>query len=933
MDPAKIKLLFDRVPTWADPNDPEDRSELLSDEFGNDLEGPGGSRLAMYETIANQIADDDPPEVWKTAQQLLGAGLDRGRVLQNLALALTSCVQSMLAEERPFRADAYRVVLERLPLPTESDLEEAMVTIARKHQPIAIEELESLAMARLGLPREEPFETFMHSVSDRVIGADGSLAILPGDVVVEPRSLLTGVVLTRRLTEAERASNALAVGIDLVGFLRTGSALKTNLGEELHPMLTEGRLAVGGPDGWLRRFEAGDLLDVRMSGDTVTIDALDEAPSFDPTLVARIRAAYDAEVQEPWLPVSAEDVLLGVLSSDRTLFAMPQPPLSELCDAAGLEIRDQHLAHEESVWETQRKLNRDFRIYDLLGDKQERDAAVRVLDCFEERSEDPAVLRDVLVDLREPMVLRVVLDEMFGLDDDPQRVDAAAAFAERAVAAARRPAESAAARLVAAVAAERRGDPLEAETHLHLAIEADGDWGPAVDRLAWYLSDRGEAEEAARLWRRLGSTPEENDDLRELERFTGRAGPKRGRNDPCWCGSGRKFKHCHLGRTATAPLTDRVGWLCRKATAYLERRGGAPIHDLFDLALARAGDGEAASLSEAMSDPFVIDIALHELGWFEQFIDERGALLPEDEALLAASWMLVDRSIYEILRVDPGVGIEVQDLRSAEQLEVRERTFSHQARPGKLICARAVPDGETHQFIGGLFSVEPGTERGLLDLLDEADGYDLMEYLAALERPPRVVTREREEMVACTSVLEVSDARKARDALDRLYERVEAGRWVEMHALEDGDNVLRATLHLDGTRLTIETMSEQRVERVKASLLNEIAGATVLSEERQPVDFRRRPDKAIPTSRLPADPDLRSALEEWRDQMEERWCDEPVPALGDLTPRQAAADPTRREAVERLLVSYEEMDDDLYSEGAVTLRPARLRGLLKLDKS
>jgi hypothetical protein len=29
---------------------------------------------------------------------------------------------------------------------------------------------------------------------------------------------------------------------------------------------------------------------------------------------------------------------------------------------------------------------------------------------------------------------------------------------------------------------------------------------------------------------------------------------KLGRNDPCWCGSGRKFKKCHLGRRAEAPL-------------------------------------------------------------------------------------------------------------------------------------------------------------------------------------------------------------------------------------------------------------------------------------------------------------------------------------------------------------------------------------------
>src|SRR5262249_58731929 len=29
-------------------------------------------------------------------------------------------------------------------------------------------------------------------------------------------------------------------------------------------------------------------------------------------------------------------------------------------------------------------------------------------------------------------------------------------------------------------------------------------------------------------------------------------GPKVGRNDPCWCGSGRKYKKCHLGQDAPA---------------------------------------------------------------------------------------------------------------------------------------------------------------------------------------------------------------------------------------------------------------------------------------------------------------------------------------------------------------------------------------------
>ena len=25
-----------------------------------------------------------------------------------------------------------------------------------------------------------------------------------------------------------------------------------------------------------------------------------------------------------------------------------------------------------------------------------------------------------------------------------------------------------------------------------------------------------------------------------------KSGPQVGRNDPCWCGSGKKYKHCHM---------------------------------------------------------------------------------------------------------------------------------------------------------------------------------------------------------------------------------------------------------------------------------------------------------------------------------------------------------------------------------------------------
>ena len=67
-----------------------------------------------------------------------------------------------------------------------------------------------------------------------------------------------------------------------------------------------------------------------------------------------------------------------------------------------------------------------------------------------------------------------------------------------------------------ALADERGGDVLGAEAQLRMAVSAFAGWEPAVDRLAWYSSDRGDAEEAARLWRSLG-VGEDDPRLMEME--------------------------------------------------------------------------------------------------------------------------------------------------------------------------------------------------------------------------------------------------------------------------------------------------------------------------------------------------------------------------------------------------------------------------------
>jgi hypothetical protein len=95
-----------------------EKAALLAEhDHVHDQEWLGPARDAVLEVVANQIADDNPPEVWQTALRLLTGGLDRRQVLQQLVLALSKQFRAILAEQADFDLDAYRATLARLPVP------------------------------------------------------------------------------------------------------------------------------------------------------------------------------------------------------------------------------------------------------------------------------------------------------------------------------------------------------------------------------------------------------------------------------------------------------------------------------------------------------------------------------------------------------------------------------------------------------------------------------------------------------------------------------------------------------------------------------------------------------------------------------------------------------------------------------------------------
>ncbi len=749
MDDERMNLVFGRTvdQDTQDLTDADTRAALVGATFDA---GADVLSRASHEAVAYQLLFDDPPATWATATRLAALGLTREQILTQITAAFSPHLLAALERGEAVDAAAYRDALDALPQPTEVEIETALLAAVRDQPGIAIESAVEQTIAALvgSANATDRLRTTVEHIVDDASANWGPL-VVAGAGLVEVASSLAGKVFTHRLTASEVERGRIDAGFDL-WIHRRRSDLHD--GEDQVDLTSpdDGPLGWAFGGDWRQAGSDGAVVSVRVSIDgSVEATVIDDPGPPDPALVAALRATYDRDVDEFDLPVTSEE-LIATMLLEGSWFDEPGAPLSEVAEAAGLEVRGIEVADDERVWHNAAVFAREMRVFRRLpSNHQDAEKVLSVLEQADGLASarapaagdgddaDRSAWRHVWRVLDDLERLSVVTEELFhppatGLGQiDPQP------FVDAALAAATHDHERAIALWLKSFVAEGRGDLDGAEAALSEALAADRTYLPAVDRLAWYASDRGDAAKAAHLWRSLEDNQAVAGDLDFVSAALDQAHDL-GRNDPCWCGSGRKFKQCHLGQTEVAPLAARVPWLAHKASAFVERRGGQERSDVVDVAIARAVDpAEDASVAMAYADPLVMDLVLTEGGWFEQFLAERGSILPADEADLAASWVGVARTVYEVEAVDADV-VTMRDLRSDERLDVSDPVFARLARPAALVCGRAVPDGSSHQFIGGPFEVARGRESELLAVLDDAharhDALIVAEWVAASER-------------------------------------------------------------------------------------------------------------------------------------------------------------------------------------------------------
>ena len=236
-------------------------------------------------------------------------------------------------------------------------------------------------------------------------------------------------------------------------------------------------------------------------------------------------------------------------------------------------------------------------------------------------------------------------------------------------------------------------------------------------------SDRGDAQRGLSLLRR--SDAREDDVLiGMLQRYVPRDRTDLGRNDPCWCGSGRKYKVCHRGRE-TLSLAERVPWIIDKADLHLAYGSAASwLHDLagwWASSQEPSGGSEIDAVLAAEGDPLVRDVALFDAGGLAAYAEERAALLPDDERALLPELMAAGRGVYAVESAGSGsIGLRPvgdspslgADTAAGGLVEVAAASLPG-ARRGEMLTARLVRVEQAVRAVGAVELVDPVEADGL----------------------------------------------------------------------------------------------------------------------------------------------------------------------------------------------------------------------------
>jgi hypothetical protein len=360
-----------------------------------------------------------------------------------------------------------------------------------------------------------------------------------------------------------------------------------------------------------------------------------------------------------------------------------------------------------------------------------------------------------------------------------------------------------------------------------------------------------------------------------------------GRNEPCPCGSGKKYKKCcidkDLAGTQTQSAAERYGDSTDDRIPE-PGKGATQSPQIFD-ALLRFGqrDRFAEAYAEAYEMFWSLDFsapseeALNEVcqreeaanlfvPWFlfdfpladgrtlaEQFLEAEGGRFEPGEREYLRAMCATEYRLYEVQDVRRDEGLTLKDLLTGEEVWVRERLATHGLIRWDLLATRVRRGPEKEARLEpGIFQYPVDAKGELVGALQAMyDGYleragkgatqkEFLTFTAPffaaewLHRtvfppPPVLQNTDGDPLLMVTQRFRITERdlflEALRDHPDMEEEEVgEDFLWIREQP--DGQRIHRAHLHIEGDTLIAETNSRKRANTLK-KLLKRIAGSTL----------------------------------------------------------------------------------------------------------
>ena len=500
-----------------------------------------------------------------------------------------------------------------------------------------------------------------------------------------------------------------------------------------------------------------------------------------------------------------------------------------------------------------------------------------------------------------------------------------------------------------------------------------------IEALAATEGDAGSDEEAMTVYDFCGAA-EDGEDYEEEDEDSGDFAPEPvrrqatpGRNDPCWCGSGKKYKKCHLEadeKERQEPPGRQAPRLPQRSAAEESLR--ARLFEFGQDILRKREIEEALSafVGPAPADDFPGDMLKIEFtDWLthdyiaprlgrtliEEYLRrDPGGLAPGDRSVLE-EWKRSRYSLFEVQEVRPGSGVLVQDLLAGGEFFVHDVSSSNNMARWDCCLARFEETGGRAMF-NGIARMVPRQVLGPLqewasaarrrsglscDLFLRANSHKLRQKASELIKKTmdslQVVSFEGDPLVFSRAVYEVLDEdglRRSLDASDMLRKEEDdpnAYVWLgEVDAESEGRRIF-GHLRIKVGQLTLECSTRQRLKRGR-ELLRTLAGAALRHKGDQFQGLQSAMKEAGKTPPKPTGSALHREVEHELVQKVlaehyRKWPDTPLPALDGKTPREAAATPQGRKALVDLLKIFENGEERKRRAG----QPSYDIGLLKAE--